>query len=274
MRRLTLIGVCLALVAAFAAVSVASAAASEPAIYECAKAAKEGKVYKGHYSSKKCEASSYHAEGGQKYELQEWNLTAKKGKAKAFKGKGKGADLQVEGVGGITCTASSDTGAFTSSKTAGDIIATFKGCAFAGKKCESGSTAGEIVTNKLKGEVGYLEGKGTLHPKVGADISAETGEALAQFECEGDRFAVIGSVIGEVSPVNQFTKEAAFTFQQKETPVGAQVWTKFEEGPEDTLRTHLCAEPGCNPLEQAGPGGNSAEETVVANKGEELELKA
>ena len=291
MRRLTLSGVCLAVLGVFAAVSAAAAAASEPAIYECGKASKEeakyeskGKqktkdVYTGKYTDKHCSspapAGKYRAEGKPegKYELQEWNLTAKKGKAKAFKGNGKGADLEVEGLGGITCTSSSDTGKFNSPTSANQIVVTFKGCEFIGKKCESASTAGEIVTKDLIGDVGYLQGKGTGSPKVGADISPESGEALATFECGEDRFAVIGSVIGEISPANQFTKEATFTFKQT-AEVGVQQWTKFEEGPEDILRTHLCAEAGCNPLEQAGPGGKSAEETVVVNKGEELELKA
>ncbi len=272
MRRLTLIGVCLALLGAFAAVSVANAAAAEPAVYECAKAAKEGKVYKGHYSSKKCEASGYHAEGGQKYELQEWSLTAKKGKAKAFKGKGKGANLEVEGIGGITCTSSSDTGKFNSSTSADQIVVTFKGCEFVGKKCESGTSAGEIVTKNLVGTVGYLAGKGTPTPKAGADITPESGEELATFVCGPDVFAVTGSVIGEISPVNHFTKEATFTFKQT-SKVGVQEWPKFEEGPEQFLVTHLCDEAGCNPL-AVHSELPSAEETVVTNKGEELELKA
>ena len=66
MRRLTLIGVCLAVLGAFAAVSVAGAAAAEPAVYECGKAPKEeakyeskGKqktknVYTGKYTEKHC----------------------------------------------------------------------------------------------------------------------------------------------------------------------------------------------------------------------------
>ena len=290
MRRLTLLGVCLALVGAFAAVSVASAAAAEPAIYECGKAPKEeakyeskGKektksVYTGKYTDKHCSspapAGKYRAEGKPegKYELQEWNLTAKKGKAKAFKGAGKGANLEAEGIGGISCTSSSDTGKFNSPTSADQIVATFKGCEFIGKKCASGSTAGEIVTKDLIGTVGYLEGKGTPSPKVGADISPESGTELATFLCGPDSFAVTGSVIGEISPVNHFAKEATFTFKQS-SEIGGQVWKHFEGGPEDTLKTFLCEETGCNPLEH-GTGAKSAEETTVVNKGEELELKA
>ncbi len=273
MRRLTLFGMCLAVIGAFAALSLASAFATEPGIgvYECAKAAKEGKVYKGHYSSKKCEASGYHAEGGQKYELQEWNLAAKKGKTKAFKGKGAGANLEVEGIGGIACTSTADSGKFTSATSAGDIIATFKGCEFNNKKCSSGSKVGEIVTNPLKAGVGYLAGKGTLTPTVGVDISAEAGEVLASFTCPPTEFAVTGSVIGEVTPVNKFAKEATFVFGNG--GIGIQKWKHFEEGPEDILETHLCE--GCgNPLGPQQTEAKSLEETKATNKGEELELKA
>ncbi len=291
MRRLTLIGTCLALLGAFAAMSVATAAAAEPAVYECGKAPKEeakyeskGKqktksVYTGQYTDKHCSspapAGKYRAEGKPegKYELQEWSLAAKKGKAKAFKGSGKGANLEVEGIGGITCTSSSDTGKFNSPTSADQIVVTFKGCEFVGKKCASGSTAGEIITQDLVGTVGYLEGKGTPTPKAGADITPESGEVLATFSCGPDNFAVTGAVIGQVTPVNHFTKEATFTFKQT-SKVGVQEWPKFEEGPVQGLLTWLCEGAGCQPLLSGGTGLPSSEETLVVNKGEELELKA
>ena len=275
MKRITLLATCLALLGAFLAVTVASAAAAEPALYECAKTAKNSeKKYTGKYTEKKCakEATAKEIEEGKtnKYELKEGIA-----KAKAFKGKSKGANLEVEGIGGITCTSSTDTGKFNSPKSAEKIVVTFKGCAFLGKKCSStGQLAGTIVTDPLKGEVGYLSGKGTKTPKVGALISAETGEALAAFDCEADHFGVIGSVIGEVTPVNEFTKKATFTFKQA-SKIGVQEFEHFEgEAAEHVLRTHLCAEEGCNPFEQSGPGGRSSQEIKSEQTGEELELKA
>jgi hypothetical protein len=256
MKKTQIIGVCVAVAAALGLVTVASASASLPALYECHKEAKgHGKYQKG------CKVAK---EGGG-FEIEEGI-----GKGKPFKGKGKGSDLEVEGNGGITCTSSSDTGKFTSPKTAADVVVTFKGCEFVGKKCESGSTLGEIITNHLKGEVGYLAGKGTGSPKVGADVKAETGEALSAFKCEKDSFTVRGSVIGEVGPINVFTKEATFTFKQS-SKIGEQEWKKFEEGPEDILRTGVCDEEGCIPEPGVLP---SAFETTVVNKGEDLMLKA
>jgi hypothetical protein len=260
MRRFGIVGVCLAVLAAFTTVSVANAVASEPALYECHKEAKgHGKYSKG------CKVEK---EGGG-YEIKEGI-----GKGKPFKGKGKGANLEIKGNGGVACTSSAVTGKFTSPKTAGDVVATFKGCEFNGKKCESGSTAGTIVTNPLKGSVGYLEGKGTKTPRVGADISAESGEVLATFKCGSttgtDDFAVTGSVIGEVTPVNKFTKEATFVFE--EVAIGVQKWKKFEEGLEDVLVPHICT--SCEDPLKEGFTAESAQETTVVNKGEELMLKA
>jgi hypothetical protein len=275
MKRIEVIGVCLTIVVAFAWAIVVSASAAEPALYECAKAAKVGKKYTGKYTDKKCskEATAKEIEEGKtnKYELKEGF-----GKGKLFKGKGKGVDLEEAEIGGITCMSSTDTGKFTSPKTAVNIVVTFKGCSFAGKKCTSeGAQAGELVTNPLKGEIGYLAGKGTETPKVGIDLSAESGEVLAVgYNCffGAAVMAVTGSVIGEVTPVNVFTKEWTWTFRQTRE-IGVQEWTKFEEGPKDILRTHVCDETGCNPLKH-GSGAQTALETTVANKGEELELKA
>ena len=160
MRRFATIGVCLAVVAVFAVVAVASAAAAEPAIYECHKEARGHGKYE-----KRCKVAK---EGGG-YEIKEGF-----GKGKPFKGKGDGANLNITNFGGISCTSSSDSGKFTSPTTAGDVVVTFKGCAYNGKTCESGTTAGEIVTDPLEGKVGYISGKGTKSPIVGAVITAET----------------------------------------------------------------------------------------------------
>jgi hypothetical protein len=259
MRRFGIVGACLAVVLAFVAVSAANAVAAEPALYECHKEAKgHGKYSKG------CKVEK---EGGG-YEIKEGF-----GKGKAFKAKAKGANLNVKGLGGIDCTAGSGTGKFTS-PTTGTVTATFKGCELNGKKCESGSKAGEVITNPLKGVVGYLAGKGTKTPIVGSDFTAETGEVLGEVHCGSLTIAVTGSVIGEVEPVNKWSKTATFIFKQS-SKVGVQEWTKFEGGPEDTLLAHVCETEGCNPF--TAPTrftAESAEEGTFVAKGEELMLKA
>ncbi len=249
------------------ATAVASASAELPALYECHKLAKSKttKKYEGKYEDKKCSKEAAGHEG--KYELQEWNLVAKKNRVKTFKGAGKGANLEVKGQSGISCTSSAVTGKFTGPKTAGNVVVTFKGCETAGFKCTNVGKTGEVKTNKLQGEVGYLAGKGTKTPIVGSDVQPEApAEYLAEkLECGDLNVRVKGSVIGEIGPVNTFSKTATFTYEQS---AGKQKWEKFETGPKDTLITEECK--GC----VGGGEDASAEETLVTAKGEELELKA
>jgi hypothetical protein len=281
MKRFGTAVLCLLALGSLAAVAAASAVAAEPAIYECGKAKKEtvkyivnGKeksksVYTGRYTEKKCvtlaPAGKYRAEGKPegKYELQEGI-----GKGKPFKGAGKGANLNAAGIGGVSCTGSSDTGKFTSPTSAGEIVAKFKGCEFNGLKCTNTAVLGEIVTNPLVGGIGYIAGKGTKTPTVGTDLKPESGEVLAEFHCQNVNFAVTGSVIGEILPVNKFTKVATFVFASVGS--GVQKYEKFEEGLPDTLKASVCT--GCPA--KTGVTVPASEETIVVNKGEELMLKA
>jgi hypothetical protein len=266
MRHLKIITLCLFALCALGATTAAVASAELPEIYECAKAAKEGKVYKGHYSSKKCEASSFHETGGQKYEFQPFA----KAKPKTFKGKGGTANLSIENVSTVSCSKSTETGHFSGPKTASDFVAIFSSCETAGEKCGNTSKAGEVKTNALTAEIGYVSGKGTEHPIVGALLRPESGKYLAEFHCEGTptlNLRVKGAVIGEVvPPYNHFTKEVTLDF--KETG-GKQVIQKFEGGVQEVLITETCK--GCEPT---APEDNSAESTEGTGKGEELYLKA
>jgi len=240
----------------------ASAAGTLPALYECAKVKKNGatKKYEGAYE-KGCVTKNAKGEG--KYEIKEGF-----GKGKVFKAKGGGANLNIP-IGGIDCLKSSAVGRFTSTTT-GDATATFEDCEFNGKKCNSaGAASGTIVTDPLVAVVGYLKGQETLSSQVGAAFSAESGEVLAAFDCGADDFAVTGSVIGEVTPINKFSKEAVFAFRQK--AVGVQEWESFEGGLNQHLTAHLCED--CeNPLVNRGTA--ASEELEIKAKTEELELRA
>ena len=263
MKRYLMIVVCLTATMSIGAVMSAGASASGlPALYECAKLKKNAaKKYEGKYE-KGCVKENTKGEG--QYEIKEGF-----GKGKTFKAKGKGANLEAIGVGGIDCLKSSATGRFTS-PTTGDATATFADCEYSGKKCNSaGAATGIIVTNPLVAVDGYLSGKETLNPKVGAAFSPESGEYLAVFECGPYDFSVTGSVIGEVTPVNKFTKAAVFAFRQK--AIGVQEWEQFEEGPSQQLTVwacQLCADP-----KTEGFGTPADEELEITAKTEELELK-
>jgi hypothetical protein len=269
--RLVVAGAVGALV--LAAAVAATASASNPALYECAKATKNAqKKYTGKYLDKKCskEATKSEIEAGKtnKYELQEWAKEV--AKVKVFKGKGSAGDLEVEGVGEVQCSKSADTGEFNGPKSADNVKVTFTSCATLGHKCESpGAAVGEIRTETLEGEVGYLAGGGTESPIVGVDLKPQPpAKYLAQFTCNPEELnlRVRGSVVGEVlPPYNKFTKEATLKFHSHN---GIQEWESFEGGPIDTLISESCF--GCEPSGE-DPSGESQ---IVTNKGEELELKA
>jgi hypothetical protein len=277
MRHFKILGLGLLAVFALSVSLASSASASLPALYQCGAAVKVGKTYVGHYTNKKCTVASKVETGG-KYEFEEWRVGSKetggkKGKVKAFKGKGSGANLEVQGQSGISCTKSSDTGIFTGPKT-GEGTATFTGCETAGLKCTSGSVVGEIKTNVLAGEVGYIAGKGTEHPIVGIDFKPKTGSYLAEFHCQDLNVKVSGSVIGEVAPpYNEFTKEATFVFEQTAGTQrcggkGKLSCEELEGGIPDTLLTQECK--SC----EGGGLDPSAQEGQFVNKGEELMLEA
>lgn len=277
MRHLRIVALCLTALFALGATAVASASAETlPEIWECAKAAKEGKIYKGHYSGKKCEESTYHKEGGQKYEFQPFANP----KPKTFKAKGGPANLSIENVSTVSCAKSAAEGHFSGPKTVSDILATFTHCETAGLKCENTAEEGEVKTEPLTAVIGFFdESKGKPVPQeVGVDLSAEKetegGYYEAHLHCGSVppilNLRVKGSVIGEVVPgpksaYDKFAKEVELNFEEIG---GKQAIQKFETGLTDTLITETCK--GCTPT---APEDNSAESTETTGKGEYLYLK-
>ena len=77
------------------------------------------------------------------------------GKGKEFKGKGGGANLEIEGLAGVKCSKSADSNFFNTPKTANKVHVTFTGCTFEEHSCTNTGKAGEVKTNTLKGEVRY-----------------------------------------------------------------------------------------------------------------------
>jgi hypothetical protein len=237
----------LSLIAVFAVMVAVSSAASaaQPTFYECAKVA-------GGKYEKKCKAlQSGKGKGG-------YEKVPGIGKGKEFKGKGGSATLHTPGVGEVKCTSFKDEGKLTSPTTEGKVVSIFSGCTSLGKKCASpGEKAGTIKTNDLAGETGEISGGSG----AGVDLKAETGTVLAEFNCEGLSIVVTGSVIGEETPVNTFTKTESTIFQV--TGEGYQKYKSFVGGPEDTLQSEI---DGTGPYE-------SGQQAEAVNKGEELELR-
>ena len=279
MKRMRILGLCLVAVFAMGVVVAASASASEPGWYECAKAPKEGKTFTGKYSDKGCTTK---VESGGKYELQPGI-----GKGKAFKGKGGKAVLHnvIPGKGDIKveCQSFKDEGKVAAPNIEFGVKSTFSKCKSLGAPCKTeGGKKETITTETLAGTLGYLSKSGKV---VGADLASEKTPGsgyVAQFECEGvAKVRVHGSVIGTVTgDINTFNKESTTTFSVGtylgELSPGYSPLTnppEFEGGSPDILLTELNGPETGN--EWAPEGGlPSGQEGAAVNKGESLEIKA
>ncbi len=133
----------------------------------------------------------------------------------------------------IVCKASQGTGEFAGFK--GEVyhhvVFTYTGCREQGvtpeQKCTtSGHSAGEVVTNGLKGTIGYAEGR--TGKEVGLELKPESGSTIAEFTCGGQagKVSVAGCTIGEATPLNVDQNTANVTFAEGAS--GKQKWTKLE----------------------------------------------
>ena len=155
--------------------------------------------------------------------------------------------------GEVTCAFGEGEGEYTGAKTLSVTKLILNNCAQAGAKttyeyfCQNiGSFRGEVAPNELTGELGYFDKKGKK--KVGLDIKAKLGKAIALFECGGANeltehgmgtgtlIELEGSVIGEVKKLNKPTEENSVAFAVKQ---GAQLPEMFEGGEKDTLIANL-----------------------------------
>jgi hypothetical protein len=159
----------------------------------------------------------------------------------------------------VHCTASTSTGELSSASTTKNTVVKFTGCtdASSGVPCtSSGAASKEIVTNKLHGTLVYLA---TNSSKSGVLLKPETGTTFAAFACGlfgiNANVTVSGEVLGELTPVNVFTKTFTLTFKKtaghpipssylnptgcghvsttdslKSSSTGAQVWGPLTSG--------------------------------------------
>jgi hypothetical protein len=255
MRRIAALGLALVGSTVLIAVSAAGASAAEPAFYECKKLTKnaEGK-YTGGFTEKACKTSSGTHEG--KYELKEGI-----GTKPTIKGKSGHAELESS-LGSVSCTSSKSIGQLETPTHIGQIHVAYKGCTSGGKKCSSaGAAAGTIETKELKGDLGYLN---KAAHEAGVLIRPVGAGNLAEFSCEGLQIETKGGVIGQATPVNEFTKLGELTF--KKSGSAKQEFTKFEgESASHELETTFVG--------IGGPVSSSQEQTNV-QKGGFLEIKA
>jgi hypothetical protein len=262
---------CIVAACALLAVSVVGAQASAPALYECAKLAKNPitKKYDGGYE-KGCTTVNPTHEG--KYEFQEWSLAAKKGRVRRFKTKGKpSASFEMTGVGATFCSDTKDEGEVTGPETVGNVTAVFTGCEDLGEPCEN-AAPGEIKIDTLDGIIGYVS---KARHEVGVDLSPASGSVMTEFHCGRPPASEIyyrteGSIVGLItSPLNTFTREYTVHFEQRG---GTQLVQELEGLSKDVPLTAYCrtSAPPCAPQGQVETGA----ELLVTNKGEDLYLKA
>jgi hypothetical protein len=151
----------------------------------------------------------------------------------------KAMTLETVGKFLLTCQAGTNQGEVTSPTTA-LLTITFTGCT-TGEGSGVGScqnvAAGEIVTQRLSGRLGYLN---RTHTAVGLDLSNPTGGPLVSFSCgEDTRVSVTGSLIGRITPINKIVAPGAhltLKFAQKE---GHQAIRKLLGGPLDVPMTRV-----------------------------------
>ncbi|MGO9489152.1 MAG: hypothetical protein ACLQBB_09030 [Solirubrobacteraceae bacterium] len=154
--------------------------------------------------------------------------------------------LETVGKTKITCKADTNAGEITSASTV-KVVFHLTGCEDKTIACMSPNGApGEIVTNPLIGVLGYV-----VNPEVkqvGLDLTEPTGGPLIEFLCGAAvRGSVLGSVIGELTPVNKLVtppKHFVLKFKQKK---GMQAITHLFGEPTDILMTSLGG-----PLEPSG----------------------
>ncbi len=219
MKCIRITGLCLVSAFALAAIGAGTASAL-PEIGRC-QASTTGK-----YKNDTCTVKAKSTE--KTTEKWEWHKGAKsETEGVHFTSAGGEATLETKSGTRITCTSQGATGKYDEDsgaiKEVETVVATFKGCGIPaiGAICQTkGHPTGEIVTNDLKGPVGFISGEKTTSPVVGEELTTEKAKGLfTEFEClEGSIVVKVkGSatkegehaggncVIAPVEPVNQMT---------------------------------------------------------------------
>ncbi len=247
MRRIKFLGLAaVVLVAAFGVLAATAGAETTPKWFECAKLKKNAeKKYTGKYTDKVCTKTATPEEitagSSNKYELQEGV-----GKAKVFKGKGKGTPkIEVETPYGnypIHCKTNSTTGKPAVPNLETGVTFALSGCEFLTHSCKTpGGKKGEITGSGLVGELGFIKPEAGPGSEVGLRIENAGGEEkpLTVFECgEGETAGFVspsnldGALIGvQTGDVNVLTKEATLTYTVGKR-YGKHVFAEKEYEPE------------------------------------------
>jgi hypothetical protein len=206
MKRIRIVGLCLVVVFATAAVLSASAFAAAPEFGKCV--AKAG----GKYKNNGCTEEEA---GKEKYE---WEPLSSPVKFESEMPSGDKATLESEKKSKVVCTKEHSVGEIGNAHEVKKVVATFENCEFSGLKCSTkGSAEGEIVTVPMDGGIGYeKEGtKGHLNAKLAEELKPESGTLFVTFECVGTEIKVKGSILHPISDNKMVSTETEKFTQSK-----------------------------------------------------------
>jgi hypothetical protein len=301
MKRIGIVGLCLAAMFAMSAVAASSAfaASGQPAWFECAKVAKvtvkyteKGKekskaITEGKYSNAACTElaptpGKYISGPEGKYELQEGVAKGKKAKTKDGIGI---LNTVIPTLGNINdkveCASSKSENSVANAGGRGfvsDLVVHFSKCKSQGEPCQTSTKKEEIVTNALAGELGYINKGGDV---VGLELWNEANPGtgyLAEFTCtKVAAIRTLGSVIGEVTgDVGAISKTSTTTYASSTyfgaITEGPFTWEplvnipSFEGEAVDVLSTEFNTGSGYEP----SGGLPSGQNDTAANTGEAL----
>jgi hypothetical protein len=246
MKRIRIVGLCLAAIFAMSAVAAASAAAAEPEYSSCGKTVKVEKKYSGMYTSKLCSPAALSATNEGEYE----RVAPTKLPAKLKSTSGVTyiylSSRETKTVTEIVkCMKDKDEGHIINKREA-DLKITFEECeadsgVLTGAVCGTPGAKKEndIVTETLVSKLVWLNEAET---EIGIAIAPEAGKPIEKVLCGGIETAeLLGSMVGKVSPVEEATKTDTLSFTASPT-TGVQEYVGYWEGAtfqEDALYSEL-----------------------------------
>lgn len=186
MRRLGTVALVMATALAICAAAATSALAVAPQFGRCVKTKAGGSGY----SNAQCTTA---VSSAAKYE---W-LSGPGAKAH-FSSSAGSADLETTTGAKVECGSTSSAGVYTGLQTQ-QLTITFTGCKLAAVACQSGATAGEIVSAPLQGRLGLvLTEAEPMSNEAGIGLYPPAEEPFAQFECGSTTVTITGSTIHQV----------------------------------------------------------------------------
>jgi hypothetical protein len=195
MRRLGSVGLGMAVALAICATAATSAFAVAPQFGRCVKTKAGGSGY----------ANAGCTESVGTRARYEW--LSGPGSSAHFTASAGQATLETTGSEKIECGTTSSAGEYTGLQTE-DITITFTGCKLSGVACQSGATAGEIVSAPLEGRLGLvLTESEPISNEAGIGLYPPSGEPFAAFECGSTTVSVSGAVIHQVKVNRMLSSE-------------------------------------------------------------------